>query len=60
MNKMQRPYVGLYKYQPRFSSWAVYRCTSVSPEVWDKVSSHGTKEEAKIKTYELNGWKLKK
>lgn len=50
--------VGLYKYCPRFTAWAVYRCDKVTENgsSWSKVSSHGTREEARKEVYRLNGW----
>ncbi len=49
-----------YEYYPRGRNWVVYRVErNAAGSTGTKVGEYLTKEEARRKVYELNGWKLK-
>lgn len=49
-----------YEYRPRGRNWAVYRVRhDATGSVGTKIGEYLTREEARRKVYELNGWQLK-
>lgn len=54
--------VGQYYYAPRRNMFAIYQTTFIGNGVTTACSTgeeYATREEAKKRVYELNGWKLK-
>lgn len=51
-----------YEYRPRLNLWGVYKITTKNDGTQDidRIEIYGTKNEARERVYELNGWKLNK